>query len=161
MSLIRLGSLGGYSFEGPWRLGGWTPPARSGIYAILYRADPDKSPNRYSVIFVGQAENLAEEGLPWKHPRSGCWLQRAGGKWGLYLAIFYPPGGTLNIRLGIERELIGIYNPYCNEEKYDLGWEAHWIGGYQSKLTTGLAPREASEAADSKIRKKMAPEGGS
>lgn len=149
MSLIRLGSLAGYSFEGPWRLGGYSPPEKSGIYAVMYKADPDKAPNRYSVIYAGQAENMAEEGLPWKHHASGCWINRAGGKWNLYIAVFFPPHDTLGIRLQIQRELIGIYNCFCNEEKYDLDWEDHWIG------STPLSKRSASEAAESKVVKKL------
>jgi hypothetical protein len=40
--MIRLGSLAGYSFEGPLLLGGWNPPKKPGVYAIMYKADPVK-----------------------------------------------------------------------------------------------------------------------
>ena len=55
--MIRLGSLAGYPFEGPRLLGGWTPPARAAVYAILYKADPDTKPDQYAVIYVGHSDD--------------------------------------------------------------------------------------------------------
>jgi len=68
--MIRLGSLAGYSFEGPRILGGWTPPKRPAVFAIMYKPDPETKPDRYAVIYVGHADNMAEAGLPYKRPRA-------------------------------------------------------------------------------------------
>jgi hypothetical protein len=91
--VIRLGSLAGYGFEGPWLLAGWTPPEHPGLYAVLYQPEPDAKPDTYAVIYVGHSDNLAEEGFPWKHPAAPCWAQRAGSKWQVYVCTFDPPGG--------------------------------------------------------------------
>ena len=40
MSVIRLGSLAGYPFDGPRLLVGWTPPESAAVYAITYKPDP-------------------------------------------------------------------------------------------------------------------------
>lgn len=139
--MIRLGSLAGYSFEGVWPLGGWTPPAQPGVYAILYKQEPERKPETYSVIYVGHSENLAEEGFPWKHPHAHLWSERAGSKWKVYVCVFNPPGGTKSHRQAIAQELIAQYEPACNPERYDRAWQQHWIGAYQSDLTGPLANR--------------------
>src|SRR5207237_4765543 len=61
--MIRLGSLAGYSFDGPWLLGGWTPPDRPGIYALMYKPHPDTEPDPHAVLYVGRSDNLAAEGF--------------------------------------------------------------------------------------------------
>ena len=76
--MIRLGSLAGYPFEGPRVLGGWTPPARPGVYAILYK--PETGRERYAVIYVGHADDLSAEQFPFNHPGAPCWIKRAGGE---------------------------------------------------------------------------------
>ena len=73
--MIRLGSLGGYPFEGPRVLAGWNPPARPGVFAILMRPRADAKPNEFAVIYVGASEDLSKEGFPFKHRHAdflGC-----------------------------------------------------------------------------------------
>jgi len=55
--VIRLGSLAGYSFEGPWLLGGWTPPDQPGIFAVMYKPAPDTKGDTYAE--VGKALGIA------------------------------------------------------------------------------------------------------
>ncbi|MGH2707285.1 MAG: hypothetical protein ACRDJF_01625 [Actinomycetota bacterium] len=138
--MIRLGSLAGYSFEGPYTLAGWTPPDKSAVYVILYKPDPDQKPNTYAVIDLGHTANLSEEGFPSRHPRSRCWIGKAGSAWKVFVAYFYLPGAsdTPSIRAGIVRELSALYDPDCYPEKFDLHWKDEWIGEYQSTLTAGL-----------------------
>ncbi len=138
--MIRLGSLAGYSFEGPRALAGWTAPARPAVYAILAK----EKASEFAVIYVGHADDLATEGFPFRHPRSSAWIKRAGGKYNLHACWLEVPGGTRAHREQISRELIAIYNPSCNEEKYDKAWKAEWIGEYATPvtdpLTTGRDP---------------------
>jgi hypothetical protein len=141
--VIRLGSLAGYSFEGPSLLGGWTPPDQPGLYVLMYKPDPEGKPDTYAVIYVGHSDNLADEGFPWKHPAAHCWAERAGSKWQVYVSFFHPPGGTRTHREAIARELIAVYDPACNPERYDRAWRAEWIGEYDTDGTGPLAPRGA------------------
>ena len=136
--MIRLGSLAGYSFEGPYTLAGWNPIDSPGVYAIMYKQEEDGK-DHYAVIYVGHTDNFTQEGFPLKHPASPCWVERAGSQWKLYLAFFIPPGGaTRSIRAGIATELNAIYEPICNEEQYVQHWEEEWIGDYESNLTKKL-----------------------
>ena len=145
--MIRLGSLAGYPFEGPRVLAGWTPPARPAVYAILCKPEPDARPDRYAVIYVDHADDLAAERFPFQHPRARSWIARAGDRFKLYICTYEVPGGLRSHREQIAAELSAIYRPSCNTEQYDRTWRAEWIGAYQAPttgpLTTGRDP-EAS-----------------
>jgi hypothetical protein len=138
--VIRLGSLAGYAFEGPRVLGGWTPPARAGVFAILYKPEPDARPERYAVIYVGHSDDLSTEGFPFKHRRAPCWTRRAGSKWKVHVAYLEVPGGGRGHREMIARELVAIYEPFCNEQQYDTAWKEEWIGEYSDAPNTAPLP---------------------
>ena len=144
--MIRLGSLAGYSFEGPRLLGGWTPPAAAAVYAILCKPDPDAARERYAVIYVGHADDLSAERFPFQHPRAACWVRRAGSKWKVYVATYEVPGGGPAHREQITRELTAIYRPGCNTRQYDPTWKDEWIGEYQAP-TTGPVSRRGPDQA--------------
>jgi hypothetical protein len=124
--VIRLGTLGGYAFAGPRLLGAWSPPAGPGVYAILYRPDPESQ--RYAVAYVGHADDLAAEGFPFHHRRAACWTARAGSKWKVHVAFLEVPGGTRGHREAIAAELMSRYRPSCNEERFDPAVRAEWVG---------------------------------
>ncbi len=136
--MIRLGSLAGYPFEGPRVLGGWQPPARGAVFAILYLADPEGRPYDYAVIDVDHADDLQQARLPFRHPRSACWERRAGDKWNLHIATYEPPGGTTAHRAQIVKELLAVYKPGCAPEQYDQAWDDDWIGSYDAPTTAPL-----------------------
>jgi hypothetical protein len=138
--VIRLGSLAGYAFEGPRVLGGWTPPPRPGVFAILYKPEPDTRPERYAVIYVGHSDDLSTEGFPFKHRRAPCWTRRAGSKWKVHVAYLEVPGGGRGHREMIARELAAVYEPFCNEQQYDTAWKEEWIGEYSDAPTTAPLP---------------------
>lgn len=117
--MICLGVRGEYAFEGPFTLGAWTPPAVPGIFAVAFRA-PD-APDRFDVIYLGQEDDLAAAGFPFRHRAAPCWLTRAGvrtgAKWRLtvaYLAL--AGGGTPAMRHSIVDALIQAHQPSCNQE---------------------------------------------
>jgi hypothetical protein len=142
--MIRLGSLAGYPFEGPRALAGWTPSAHAAVYAIVFKPDADAKPDRYAVTYVGESADLSAERLPFNHPRAGCWVRRAGSRWNLYVCTYEVPGGLPSHRAQIVRELIAVYHPTCNRERYDPSWKEQWIGDYTAPtagpLTTGRDP---------------------
>jgi hypothetical protein len=143
--MMRLGSLAGYPFEGPRLLAGWTAPAAPAVFAVLYRPRPEDRPQEYGVLYVGHSDDLSAEGFPFDHPAAGCWLQRVGGdRFALYVCTYQGPGVTRAHREHIGRELMAMYRPGCNQERYDPAWKDEWIGRYQAPttgpLTTGRQP---------------------
>jgi len=134
--VIRLGSLGGYPFDGPRVLGGWHAPSEPGLFAILTKSDTQSQ--RHEVIYLGHSDDLSEEGLPFSHPFSDQWIERATGKWNLWIATYSIPGGLSSHRERITHELIAIYHPSCNPEQYDRAWKDEWIGSYRAPTTKPL-----------------------
>src|SRR6266851_3683202 len=106
--MIRLGSLAGYSFEGPYTLAGWNPIDQPGVYASMYKQE-EGGKDHYAVVYVGHTDYFVP-----------------------------PGGATRSIRAGIATELNAIYQPICNEEQYVQHWEEEWIGDYESNLTKKL-----------------------
>ncbi len=143
--MIRLGSLAGYPFEGPRVLGGWIAPARPAVYVVMYRPDP--ASERHAVIYVGHSENLAEEGLPFRHPRATCWTTRAP-KWELFIATYDVPGGLPSHRAQIAQELCAVYRPQCNEQQFDSVWKDEWIGEYSAPTTGPLTTERSPGSPD-------------
>lgn len=140
--MIRLGTLAGYSFEGPRVLAGFTPPARPAVYAVMYRPDPDKYPERYGVLYVGQTADLSGEKLPFRHPLAPCWLKRVDGdRFKLHIAFLEAPGAVDGHREQIAQELIAIYSPGCNPDQYDQAWSENWIGDYEAPTTGPLTTK--------------------
>ncbi len=142
--MIRLGTLAGYPFEGPRLLGGWTPPPRPAVYAILYK--PDANSERYAVSYVDHSDDLSTESFPFNHSAAPRWIQRAGGKWRVYVCWYEVPGGLRSHREQIAQELVAIYHPSCNEQQYDQAWREEWIQEYNAPttgpLTTGRTPTD-------------------
>ena len=142
--MIRLGSLAGYPFEGPRALAGWTAPKIAAVYAVMCLNDAGNKPQEFSIIYVGHGPDLSTEGFPYKHPRSASWIARAGNKFNLHICWFDIPGGTERHREMIAHELMAVYEPSCNLEKYDQAWKDEWIGEYSNAftdpLTTGRDP---------------------
>ena len=134
--MIRLGSLGGYPFEGPRVLGGWHPPEGPGIYAVLTKSKPDSQ--QFEVIYLGHADHLNEIGLPFDHRYADRWIQRAGSKWNLWIAAYSIPGGLPSHRERITHELIATYHPSCNPKQFDRAWRDEWIGSYEAPTTKPL-----------------------
>lgn len=146
--MIRLGSLGGYAFSGPRLLGGWPPPARPGVYAVLYRPRP--ASEQYAVIYVAHADDLSAEGLPFRHRRSPCWARQAGSRWQVHVAHLEVPGGNRPHREQIAHELVAVYRPLCNEQQFDHTWRDEWIGGPPGAAppsSPGTPPPPAQEAS--------------
>lgn len=123
--MIRLGSLGGYSFEGPRVLAGWTPPADPAVYAVLYPTGPGGQ--RLAVCYVGASADLSLEGLPFRHPAARCWISRTTSRFDLKVAWLTAPGAQAAHREQIVQELVATYHPSCNEQQFDNAWEPHWI----------------------------------
>lgn len=111
------------------------------MYTVLYRPQPDTHSERYAVVYVGHCDDLSAEGFPLRHPRAHCWVRRAGSQWKVHVATYEVQGGPRH-REQIAQELIAIYRPHCNEQRYDNAWKDEWIGEYQAPTTGPLADRD-------------------
>lgn len=99
------------------------------------------------MIYVAHSEDLTKEGFPFKHPKAKSWIARAGNKWNLHICYYEIPGGLPSHREQISRELMAIYQPSCNSEKYDQTWKDEWIGEYSETMTDPLTTRRDPNAS--------------
>ena len=136
--MIRLGSLAGYPFEGPRILAGWIPPHSAAVFAIMTRLDPEKKPQQFAVIYVGHAQDMSNEGFPFKHIDAASWIRRAGDRFNLHICTYEVPGGLPSHRIQITHVLVAIYRPSCNLIQYDQEWKDEWIGEYSAPTTGPL-----------------------
>ena len=107
----------------------------------MYKPEAGDQEDRYTIIYVGHSEDMSEDGLPFNHARSDCWINRAGTRWKLYICIYEVAGRARSHREQIAQELTAVYHPNCNEQQYDTSWKDEWIGSYKSELTGPLAQR--------------------
>lgn len=107
---------GKFSFEGPYLLDEWNPPQRAGIYAIMHKPDRTNKPSIFQIDYFGESGDFSDRGFPWSHEKSDCFIEQAGSKNNVYIAIHFMPGSTESERQGVETELIGLYDPKCNKE---------------------------------------------
>ena len=139
--MIRLGSLAGYPFDGPRVLAGWAPPAVPAVYAILYRPAPRRA--QCAVFYVGASAPRTTAGLPVRQPAAPCWVERAGGRFGVHVATYEIPGGLPGHRAQLAEELVSIYRPQCNDQQFDATWREEWIGSYRAPTTGPLTTRRS------------------
>ncbi len=78
LTVIRLGSLAGYPFEGPRLLGGWTPPAVGRRVRDRLQAGPGNQARAATPSSTsGTRDDLSAERFPFQHP-AGALLGAAG-----------------------------------------------------------------------------------
>jgi hypothetical protein len=114
------------------------------VYAVLYQPDTEAKPDDFAVIYAGHADDLSAERFPFSHPDAACWVRRAGSRWKVFICTYEVPGGLRSHREEIARELMAVYRPGCNTERYEPTWRDEWIGEYSAPttgpLTTGRDP---------------------
>jgi hypothetical protein len=104
----------GKSFEGPFELGTWTPAARAGVYCVMV---PDSGcvPSKYRAIYFGETGNFAERAFPSAKNGQAGWLKIADYSQVVHIAAYWMARSTADERKAVERELIQLYEPECNE----------------------------------------------
>lgn len=101
-------------FSGAWKLAEWTPPEVSAVYAITYKQDPERRPKSHTILYFGECDNLANQGLPWQHDRAELWMENVDDKSELYV-FFHPMVGASKLeRWKLHEQLVSEYRPVCN-----------------------------------------------
>ncbi len=106
--MIRLKGKSGrwYGFDGPYS----SPKelnVRPGVYAILC-----DNGSRYTILDIGESENVRERIE--NHDRRDCWERECKGGV-IKIAVYYTPIGIESMRINVEKDLRGEYNPPCGE----------------------------------------------
>jgi hypothetical protein len=73
-----------------------------------------------------------------------CWLKRVDGdRFRLHICTLEAPGALARHREQITQELLAVYEPGCNPERYAQSWREQWIGDYQAPTTGPLTTRRS------------------
>jgi hypothetical protein len=109
-------TIGGFDFDGPYRLGGWVPPHEGGIYALLRHA-VDENGEIYAPVYIDQCDDLATCDFTAADRHYFCSTKEAGSPDNLAIAIYYMPGATRFSRTLFKDALLAEYHPTCNYER--------------------------------------------
>lgn len=99
--------ISGIEFTGPHYMEHCTIPPGSGLYAIMIQTDS----NTYSVIYVGETSDFAER-ITSSHHKHDCWT--GFGKT-LHYGLHIMPNSSPEQRRSLEKQLIDIRSPSCND----------------------------------------------
>jgi hypothetical protein len=121
--------LGGFDFDGPYRLDHWNPPHEDGVYVLMRRTEMADGTTSFTPIYFGETDDLAAHDFPAGHPRYACWVKEAGSLANLTIGVHYMPGAMKFARQMIETTLLGQYHPVCN---YD--WPHMWAVAKEIRL---------------------------
>jgi len=100
-------------FDGPFPIDGWTPPARAGVFCIMVPDSRCVPP--YRPVYFGESSNLAQRVFPGPQQGRASWLDIADYDLSVYVAAHWMPQSTLDERKAVERELVQLCQPECNE----------------------------------------------
>jgi len=92
----------------------WSPQTIPALYAITYKQDPKNKPKSHTVLYFGQAENLAEQAPANNREIVDTWVRNGGEADELFIFIHPMPGSTLRDRLNVHEQLVLEYRPGCN-----------------------------------------------
>ena len=102
--------FGDKSFDGPFEISAWAPPARAGIFCVVV---PEFE--SYRPIYFGESSNFIERAFPAAKRGRASWLKIADYGASVLVAAYWMPRSTADERKAVERELIELYEPECNE----------------------------------------------
>src|SRR6266849_5588279 len=85
--------FGGKSFEGPFEMSTWTPPARAGVYCVMV-PDARCVPSSYRAIYFAETGNFAERAFPSAKHGQASWLKIADYPLSIHIAAYWMPRST-------------------------------------------------------------------
>ena len=105
----------GRVFTDATKLTEWKPPQVAGLYVIL-KSSTAYPKSFYDLIYVGQAENLADRNFdPYSEERK-CWLEQVNDVSELSVAMHAMPDSKEIDRRVAESGIIEEQKPPCNKQ---------------------------------------------
>lgn len=111
---ISWGKSERFKFSAAGALLNWSPRMIPALYAITYKQDPKNRPKSHTVLYFGQADNLAEQAPAYNDEVLDTWTKNGGNVNELFIFVHPMPGSTLNDRLTVHERLVSEYRPSCN-----------------------------------------------
>lgn len=92
----------------------WQPQVVPAVYAITYKQDPATRPKAHTVVYFGEADDLAKQ-APTINRDLQQWWDDHGGKGAELFVFMYPmPGSSQYERANVRSQLVAEYDPQAN-----------------------------------------------
>lgn len=113
MPTVSFGKRERVRFQAEGSLTEWKPLGVPAVYAITYKQDPEDRPKAHTVLYFGEAENLAAEaGNILSDFKQWCHEYAHGAE--LFIFTHPMPGSTKYERARIQHTLVSEYDPQAN-----------------------------------------------
>ena len=114
MSIVTFGRRQRIQFHAKGGLSHWRGEVGPAVYAITYKQDPTNRPKAHTVVFFGEADNLALQAGEINSDMKQ-WCEQHGGNCGeLFVFAHEMPGSSKYERSHIQRQLVAEYDPLAN-----------------------------------------------
>lgn len=113
MSIVTFGKKQRLKFMTGGTLDKWQPAQGPAIYALTYKQDAVLKPKSHTVVYFGEAEDLAS---PTIYRDLRKWWETNSGELGELYVFFHPmPGSSQYERGRVQHQLALEYEPRGNE----------------------------------------------
>jgi hypothetical protein len=114
MSIVTFGRRERLKFQALGTIAQWQPHVVPAVYAITYKQEPKTRPKAHTVVYFGEAENLAQQ-APVINSDIKQWWEQFGGNRGELFVFMYPmPGSSKYERTHVQHQLVAEYDPQAN-----------------------------------------------
>lgn len=113
MSTVSFGKRERVRFTAEGKLGKWNPASVPAVYAITYKQDPERRPKAHTVVYFGEAENLAQE-VPRIDQEFTEWVHQYAHDAELFIFSCPMPGSSKYERARVLNSLVMEYDPKAN-----------------------------------------------
>lgn len=102
------------SFSNCGALDNWVAEPTPAIFVVTYQRDPLNKPKAHTVLFFGEAEDLAVQQSSIKEQISNIWKREGGKSSELFVFVSPMKGSTKQQRAKVQERLVLEYQPRAN-----------------------------------------------
>jgi|SRR4051812_12692494 hypothetical protein len=113
MSIVTFGKRERIKFHAEGPLKSWQPSVVPAVYAITYKQDPMGRPKAHTVLYFGEADNLAAQ-APTINKDFTEWCKEYATDKELFVFSHPMPGSSKYERGHVTHQLIVEYDPQAN-----------------------------------------------
>jgi hypothetical protein len=110
---VSWGLIERYKFTACGALKAWAPSSTAAVYSITFKQDPLNRPKSHTVLYFGEAEDLAQETSSMHYVIEACKDGQVGIE-DMYVFVHPMPGSSKVERTKVQHELVGDYRPRGN-----------------------------------------------
>jgi len=110
---VSWGLIERYKFTACGALKAWSPQSTAAVYSITFKQDPLNRPKSHTVLYFGEAEDLAKETSSMHYVIDAC-SDGSVALEDMFVFVHPMPGSSKGERTKVQHELVGDYRPRGN-----------------------------------------------